>query len=121
MNGLDVVAVGIEHVRRVIAGVISGAKAGGSVVTSAGTDRGGVEGVDRCPVSGGKREVQRWAWLSLGDPQVLAAPGPEAKSSTGLDLAAAPRCERGDVEASTHGEIRDVESDVVEESERGRR
>src|SRR5688572_25679306 len=42
-DGFDVVAVGIEHERAVVVGVVVRADAGGAVVFAAGFDRGGVE------------------------------------------------------------------------------
>jgi hypothetical protein len=45
--GLDVVAVGVEHERAVVTGVVVRANAGRAVVLAAGGDRGGVEGVDQ--------------------------------------------------------------------------
>ena len=46
VDGLDVVAVGVEHERAVVAGVVDGALAGRAVVAVAGRGRRGVEGVD---------------------------------------------------------------------------
>ena len=45
-DGLDVVAVGVEHVGAVVVRVVDLAHAGGAVVGAAGLERGGVEGVD---------------------------------------------------------------------------
>src|SRR4051812_25297138 len=47
VDGLDVVAVGIEDERPVVAGVVGGALTGRAVVLVARLDRGSVEGVDR--------------------------------------------------------------------------
>jgi len=45
-DGLDVVAVGIEHERAVVVGVVDLARAGAAVVLAAGGGRRLVEGVD---------------------------------------------------------------------------
>ena len=53
-DGLDVVAVGVEHVGAVVGRVVDLADAGGAVVGAAGLEGGGVEGVDRRAI--GRRE-----------------------------------------------------------------
>src|SRR5919201_14331 len=57
VHGLDVVPVGIEHVRAVVAGVVDRALARLAVVAVAGGERNAVELLHGCVVRGGKREV----------------------------------------------------------------
>ena len=47
-DGLDIVAVGIEHEGSVVIGVVVGTQAGRAVVLAARSDRRAVEGIDRC-------------------------------------------------------------------------
>ena len=56
-DGLDVVAVGVEHEGRVVGGVVDRPRAGGAVVGAARGEAGGVEGVDRVVVGGEEGEV----------------------------------------------------------------
>ena len=57
VHGLDVVAVGVEHEGRVVAGVVV-PLARRAVVGAAGGERGRVEAVDRLAVGRLEREVQ---------------------------------------------------------------
>ena len=57
-DGLDVVAVGIEHEGAVVAGVVDRAQAGGAVVPAAGGQSRGVEGVDEVVRAGAEAEVE---------------------------------------------------------------
>ena len=65
VNGLDVVAVGVEHEGGVIAGVI-GAQAGGAVVGAAGGEAGMIKGLDLGVVGGLEREVDAAGRGALG-------------------------------------------------------
>ena len=57
MHGLDVVAVGVEHVRGVVARVVA-ALPGRSVVTASGRESSLVERVHRLVVAGLEREME---------------------------------------------------------------
>src|SRR4051794_28322498 len=75
VDELDVVGVGIEHVRAVVARVVARALPGGAVVAVAGLDRRAVEGVDGGVLAG--RE---------GDVEVLGrAAGHEGERAAGAD------------------------------------
>ena len=67
VDGLDVVAVGVEDERPVVAGVVGGALAGGAVVRVARVDRGPVEGVDRLVGVGAERDVDVLGRRVAGD------------------------------------------------------
>ena len=56
-DGLDVVAVGVEHVGAVVVGVVDLADPGRAVVGPAGGERGGVERVDGRAIGGRERDV----------------------------------------------------------------
>jgi hypothetical protein len=56
-NGLDVVAVGVEHKGPVIVGVIMRPEAGRSVVLAASGNRGGIERIDLCAARSGERDM----------------------------------------------------------------
>ena len=57
-DDLDVVAVGIEHERAVVAGVVLGPLPGSAVVAVAGSCRGLVEGIDGGVIAGAERHVE---------------------------------------------------------------
>src|SRR5215207_545895 len=57
VDDLDVVPVGVEHERAVVARVIDGALAGRAVVLVACGERGGVERAHRGVLARGEREV----------------------------------------------------------------
>jgi hypothetical protein len=57
VDDLDVVAVGVEHERAVVAGVVDRPLARSAVVLVAGLERGGVERPDRRVVAGPERDV----------------------------------------------------------------
>src|SRR4051812_13647887 len=57
VDDLDVVPVGVEDERAVVARVVHGALAGPAVVLVSGGERGGVEGPHRGVVPGGEGEV----------------------------------------------------------------
>ena len=67
VDGLDVVAVGIEDERPVVAGVVGGALTGRAVVRVARVDRGTVEGVDRLVRVGAERDVDVLGRRLAGD------------------------------------------------------
>ena len=54
---LDVVAIGVEHERSVVVGVVDLAHPRPPLSVAAGRERGGVEGIDHLPVLGGERDV----------------------------------------------------------------
>ena len=56
-NGLDIVAVGVEHEGGVIIRVVSRAQARRAIVLAAGGDCGGVEGIDRLAGCSGERDM----------------------------------------------------------------
>ena len=85
---LDVVAVRVEHERRVVARVVARPRARGAVVGAPGRERGGVEGIDRRPVGRGEGECTARSGRPPGwrCPRRLRRPtrtrAPETPSST---------------------------------------
>ena len=72
IDGLDVVAVGVEDVRAVVRGVVLRPQTRPSVVRSAGGERRAVEGLDGRVIHCGKRDVKRRpGWPSGGDPKIV--------------------------------------------------
>jgi hypothetical protein len=70
-DGLDVVAVRIEHEGAVVTRVIDGPRSGLAVVAPAGGERGRVKGVDGGVIGGGEGDMGRRGRLtSLADPEV---------------------------------------------------
>ena len=67
VDGLDVVAVGVEDEGPVVAGVVGGALAGGAVVRVARFERGSVEGVDGLVRVGAERDVDVLGRRLAGD------------------------------------------------------
>ena len=67
VDGLDVVAVGIEDERAVVARVVGGALTGRAVVRVARVDRGAVEGVDRLVRVHAERDVDVLGRRLAGD------------------------------------------------------
>ena len=70
-DGLDIVAVGIEHEGSVVIGVVVGTQAGRAVVLAARSDRRAVEGIDRCAGERSESDVDMPAAqaFSLADPE----------------------------------------------------
>ena len=83
-DGLDVVAVGVEHEGAVVVGVVDLAHARPAVVRRAGLERGGVEGIDGLTILGRERHVHAAVGppIALGDPEEgeLAAKSPHVRS-----------------------------------------
>src|SRR5215218_8993469 len=75
----DVVAVRVEDVGLVVARMVLGTKPGTTVVTPARTYGFLVEGVNRCAVVCGERDVEGLACLALAYPEVRLAPPPEPR------------------------------------------
>src|SRR5947207_12955425 len=71
-DSLDVVAVGVEHVRAVVTGVILGPLTGRPVVVVAGRERDAVELVDACVVGSGEGDVHVRRRLALDEPKTVA-------------------------------------------------
>ena len=110
-DGLDVVTVGIENVRAVVAGVVRPFSRSAVVSTPCG-DRGGVEAIDGLIARGPEREVDWTARRRIIAQEqfanldcVLAFPR-DAESES---------ADRGFVEAPTRGEVTHPQMDVVEE------
>ena len=79
-DGLDVVAVGIEHERAVVVRVILRAQARRAVVLAAGRERCAVERIDAGAILGHDRDVQRLLQLAFAaDPEVRLAADAEAR------------------------------------------
>jgi hypothetical protein len=57
VDDFDVVPVGVQHKRAVVAGVVHGALPRTAVVLVAGAHRGGVERAHRGVLAGGEREL----------------------------------------------------------------
>ncbi len=109
--GLDVVAVGVEDVRRVVPRVI-GPLARRAVVAASGSDRGLVEAVDRPAIGSLEREVEIGRRRSVGADEELVGGEP----AVALPEDAEPeRLERTRVEALARFEIPHPQMDVVEE------
>ena len=118
VDGLDVVAVGVEHEGRVV-GAVVGALARAAAVLAAGGERRGVEAIDRRAIlrlEGEMHAVGRRA----APPHLAGAAHVELVAGEGLrGLVAqlAPEgAERSAVEAAAGLEIAHHEVDVVEET-----
>jgi hypothetical protein len=76
----DVVAVGIEHERAVVVGVVLRTQPRRAVVLPAGGQCCAVEGIDAGAILGGDRDVQRLVQLAFAaDPEVGLAAAAEAR------------------------------------------
>src|SRR5215210_2030619 len=114
VHHLDVVAVRVEHVRAVVAGVVVRTFAGAAAVAVAGRGCRPVEGVDAGVVGGRERHVDVLRRPSL--PQREGAPRPDE-----LDMVRSrpaelePRVRREAlVEAARRGNVRHAEPEVVD-------
>jgi hypothetical protein len=112
---LDVVAVGVEHKRAVVAGVIARPEARRAVVGSARGEGGGVKCVDGLPVRGRERQVERRCRIAGPDEEVDAARRAPADRSLDLDLLDAERRQRSAVELLARLEVANREREVVDE------
>ena len=110
VHGLDIRAVGIEHERRVVAGVVL-ALAGAAVVAPAGRQRGCMEAVDGRPVLRLERDVQPSGGRPIVAHEELVGREPAVSRA---DLQS-DRLERPRVEALARLEVTDAEMQVVEE------
>src|SRR5258708_40095434 len=80
---LDVVAVGIEHEGAVVIRVVVRPQPRRAVILAAGGERRTVEGVDRCAIIGGDRDVQDALNPALAtDPEIRIAVAPETGGGT---------------------------------------
>src|SRR5262249_24724863 len=115
--GLDVVAVRIEDVRAVVAGVVHGPLARRSVVPVAGPESDPVELVHGHVVRGGKGDVHVLGWIRTGDERARAAltaeSGPVRLVLPEWD--AEDRCD-GLVEALRGSTVADGEPEVVDDA-----
>src|SRR5581483_7857747 len=124
-DGLDVVAVGVEHEGGVVIGMVMRAQARRAVVPRAGGDRRCVEGIDLGAVARGEGDMD--APLACGaeafaDPEERLALSPEAdrRAASGLlvgdshDDADAERGERLQIELGRPGQMADRDADMVD-------
>jgi hypothetical protein len=108
VDDLDVVPVGVEHERAVVARVVDRPLARRAVVLVARGERGGAEGAHRGVLARGEREVE----VLSGRP--LVADEREAAVRARQLHAAAQLAQDDAVQAPEGGEIRDGDDDVVE-------
>src|SRR5919197_1476021 len=105
-DGFDVVAVGIEHVGRVVPRVVLRAEPRAAVVLTPRGDRGLVEAIDRAEIGCRERDVNGRGGLTLRDREVLASLGPEGDlPALELDGSSSERADRGLVETPAGLEI----------------
>jgi hypothetical protein len=118
-DGLDVVAVGVEHERAVVAAVILGALARRAVVPVAGLGQDAPELVDVVVRRRSERDVQagrgRTVAARLLDRELLPLREALFLVERAVEL---DRGERQAVEALRLGEIRDVDRAVVDQRRR---
>ena len=118
VDGLNVVAVGIEHERAVIALRALRPRAWRSVVPSPGGQRRGIEGVDLLTPIGGKRDVDgRSGAVSLGDREVVGLLEAEGNLAGSVpprsDLRKAERRQRPRIEVAAAREVTHTDADMV--------
>ncbi|HUP02065.1 MAG TPA: hypothetical protein VM737_11160 [Gemmatimonadota bacterium] len=116
-DSLDVVAVGIEHVRAVVVLVVLGADPGWPVVRPARRESGLVERVHGPAIGRAEGEMGGRARVApLGEPEVEP---PLRRAEADVPAARHPdrvaeRCQGLLVESPGPGEVADLEPDVVE-------
>ena len=116
---LDVVAVGIEHERSVVALGVLRTWSRRSVVPSPGGQRRGMEGVDLLAPIGGKRNMHRRSGsVSLGDREVVRLLEAEGDLSGSVpprsDLRKAERRQRPRVKVAAAREVTHTDADMVD-------
>ena len=80
-HGLDVVAIGVEHERAIVVGVVVRTHARRAVVAAARGDRRAIERIDVRPRLGMKRDVDLRAFeYARADPEIGLSVGAEAGS-----------------------------------------
>jgi hypothetical protein len=121
VDGLEVIAVGVNHEGGVIGGVVFDAEPGSAVIAAAGGKGGGVEGAHRGLVGGGEGDMDRAGGGAMGgDPEEGLAVGAVADAlrfalvREAHDPADAERCQRSVVEGERALQIRNGYADVVE-------
>src|SRR5262249_13379413 len=114
-HGLDVVAVGIEHVGSVVARVVLRPQSGWAVVPAAGGERSLVEGIHGRSVGSGEGEVDRGGGPARRNGDVLRTLGTEGDPVPVVDLPAPPGRERTPVEAPARHDVAHDERHVVDE------
>ena len=119
-DGLDVVAVRVQHVGGVVAVAVLGARSRRAVVAAAGVERRRVEGVDGLAAVAFERDVRAAGGAALMDPEVVAAVGAEARRAVvGVDvrdLLHSERPKRARIELDALVEVPDSDAEVVDDS-----
>jgi hypothetical protein len=112
---LDVVAVGVEHERTVVARVVDLAHARRAVVAAARGHRGVVERADVAAALGAERDVDLVGGFADADPEVGLARNAEPGELFHLhDQGVSEGRERLGVERHTRVEVCDQNTDVIE-------
>src|SRR5918997_2592207 len=115
VDGLDVVAGGVEHVGAVVAPVVLGPRPRCSVVAPSRLECRGVEGVDRLPAGGGEGEVDPGDGpLARVQDEPPALPASEGQETVALELKAEAQRSQGRlVEPSAGRQVSRPQGDVV--------
>src|SRR5215211_392007 len=114
-DGLDIVAVEIDHVRAVVVQVVARPRPWRAVVGPARGERRRVEGVHRRPVRCCKGEVERCAWAAGLDEEIDAARRSPTDCALDLDFLDPEGRERLPVKMLARLEVADRKREVVDE------
>ena len=118
-DGFDVVPVRIEDERRVIPGVVLGAKSRGAVVAATGFDRGSVELVDGGSVGCREGDMNgSGRGFSFPDPEIATAFDGESGTLRALHDLNSERLEGLLVEGAAASQVTYSQGQVVDEGKR---
>src|SRR5688572_3023602 len=115
-DGLDVVAVGIQHEGAEVFGVIFGTQAGATVVSPARVERGAMERLDHGAIAGREGDVKHRAGRPLLEPERRLAAAAEARAGDRVleQQLVAERRERAREELLAALVVRDADAEVVD-------